>query len=157
MVKKSEEKLVRQQVNKIELLNVGFWVWIFSLTLKAKSKNLCQFQNIKGVKQSSTGFARRFVVLRLSRALSIFRSNKAIYCQLIDDVAGNTLAAASSMEAGIGGEGNKSDQAKKVGKLIAEKAQAANITDVVFDRGGYLYHGRVKALADGAREGGLKF
>lgn len=89
--------------------------------------------------------------------LSVFRSNRAIYCQLIDDVAGHTLAAASTFEAGIAGEGTKSEQAKKVGKILAEKAQAANITKVVFDRSGYLYHGRVKALAEGAREGGLKF
>ncbi len=86
--------------------------------------------------------------------LSIFRSNKAIYCQVIDDEAGVTLAAASSKEAGV--SGNKSEQAKAVGKLIAEKASAKNISNVVFDRGGYLYHGRVKALADGAREGGLQ-
>lgn len=89
--------------------------------------------------------------------LSIFRSNRDIYCQLIDDVAGHTLASASSREAAVGGEGKKSERAKTVGKLIAERAQAANINTVVFDRGGYLYHGRVKALADGAREGGLKF
>lgn len=89
--------------------------------------------------------------------LSVFRSNRAIYCQLIDDVAGHTLVAASSQEAGVGTEGNKTDQAKKVGKLLAERAQAANVETVVFDRGGYLYHGRVKALAEGAREGGLKF
>ena len=87
--------------------------------------------------------------------LAVYRSNKSIYCQLIDDVAGHTLAAASSTEAGA--TGAKVEQAKAVGKLIAEKAQAANISGVVFDRGGYLYHGRVKALADGAREAGLKF
>jgi len=87
--------------------------------------------------------------------LCVFRSNKAIYCQLIDDLAGHTLAAASSKEADA--TGTKSDLAKAVGKLIAEKALAANLSEVVFDRGGYLYHGRVKSLADGAREGGLKF
>lgn len=87
--------------------------------------------------------------------LSVFRSNKAIYCQVIDDVSGVTLAQASSKEGAA--EGNKSNQAKAVGKLIAERASAKNISTVVFDRGGYLYHGRVKALADGAREGGLKF
>lgn len=89
--------------------------------------------------------------------LSIFRSNKAIYCQAVDDVAGVTLAAASSRESGIVGEGNKSEQAKKVGQLIAERVKAKNIEKAVFDRSGYLYHGRVKALADGAREGGLQF
>lgn len=86
--------------------------------------------------------------------LSVFRSNKEIYCQLIDDLSGHTLAAASSRE--IESEGNKSERAKKVGQLIAERAKGENIGNVLFDRGGYLYHGRVKALADGAREGGLQ-
>lgn len=85
--------------------------------------------------------------------LNIFRSNKAIYCQIIDDLNGHTLAAASS----TGLKGSKTEQAAAVGKIIAEKALAAGINNVVFDRGGYLYHGRVKALADGAREGGLQF
>jgi large subunit ribosomal protein L18 len=87
--------------------------------------------------------------------MSIFRSNKSIYVQLIDDVAEVTLAAASSKEAA--GAGTKIDQAKTVGQLIAEKAKAAGISKVVFDRGGYLYHGRVKAVADGAREAGMDF
>ena len=85
--------------------------------------------------------------------LSVYRSNKAIYCQLIDDLKGQTLAAASSQ----GVKGNKSEQAAEVGKIIAERAKASGIEAVVFDRGGYRYHGRVRALADGAREGGLKF
>ena len=89
--------------------------------------------------------------------LSVFRSNRSIYCQVIDDLNGSTLVAASSSETSIPSEGNKTDTAKAVGKLIAEKAKAQNISNVVFDRGGYLYHGRVKALADGAREGGLQF
>lgn len=89
--------------------------------------------------------------------LSVYRSNRAIYCQLIDDVAGKTLAAASTMDKSVAATGNKTDQSKEVGKLIAERAKAAGIETVVFDRSGYLYHGRVKALADGAREGGLKF
>ncbi len=89
--------------------------------------------------------------------LSIFRSNKFIYVQAIDDVNGLTLASASSREAGIADEGTKTEQAKKVGKLLAERAAAENIKTVVFDRAGYLYHGRVKALAEGAREGGLQF
>jgi large subunit ribosomal protein L18 len=88
--------------------------------------------------------------------LCVFRSNKSIYCQLIDDLAGRTLAAASSHDEGTA-QGTKIEQAQSVGKIIAEKAKAAGITNVVFDRGGYLYHGRVKALADGAREGGLNF
>ena len=86
--------------------------------------------------------------------LSVFRSNKQIYAQLIDDLAGKTLAAASSK--GIE-DGSKSEIAAKVGKAIAEKAMAAGISEVVFDRNGYLFHGRVKSLADAAREGGLKF
>jgi large subunit ribosomal protein L18 len=89
--------------------------------------------------------------------LSVFRSNKAIYAQLIDDVAGHTLAAASSTELSSEVNGFTLDVATQVGKRIAEKAAAKNITAAVFDRNGYLYHGKVKALADGAREGGLKF
>jgi len=90
--------------------------------------------------------------------ISVFRSNKSIYCQLIDDVSGNTLIAASSHDKGVATEGSsKIEQAREVGKSLAEKALTANISQVVFDRGGYLYHGRVKALAEGAREGGLKF
>jgi large subunit ribosomal protein L18 len=90
--------------------------------------------------------------------LSIFRSNKQIYAQLINDMAGSTIAAASSGEKGIlEKKGTKTDKAKLVGQLIAERAKEHGIEMVVFDRGGYLYHGRVKALADAAREGGLKF
>jgi large subunit ribosomal protein L18 len=89
--------------------------------------------------------------------LSVFRSNKGIYCQLIDDAVGNTIAAASYSDKDMPAGLTKTDQARAVGKIIASRAQAANIAAVVFDRGGYLYHGRVKALAEGAREGGLKF
>lgn len=89
--------------------------------------------------------------------LSVYRSNKGIMCQLIDDVKGVTLASASTKEKTWKGEGTKSDQAKEVGKLLAERALEKDINTVVFDRSGYLYHGRVKALAEGAREGGLKF
>jgi len=88
--------------------------------------------------------------------LSVFRSNKEIYAQLVDDVKGVTLVAASTKMLGEA-KGVKIDQANLVGKSIAEKALAAGIEAVVFDRGGYLYHGRVKSLAEGAREGGLKF
>ena len=86
--------------------------------------------------------------------LSVFRSNKQIYAQIINDLTGQTLAAASSL--GLE-KMPKVQQAEKVGELIAEKAKAAGITAVVFDRNGYLYHGRVKQLADAARKGGLKF
>lgn len=92
--------------------------------------------------------------------LSVFRSSKHIYVQLIDDVQGKTLASASTMEADLKGSlktGADIAAATAVGKLIAERAKAAGITEVVFDRGGYIYHGRVKALADAAREGGLSF
>ena len=90
--------------------------------------------------------------------LSVFRSNKQIAVQLIDDLSGVTLVAASSLEKDLAShKGNKVEQAKLVGKLIAEKANKAGISTVVFDRGGYLYHGRVKSLAEAAREAGLKF
>ncbi len=88
--------------------------------------------------------------------LVVFRSNKNISAQVIDDVNGVTLAAASSTEKDFGYGGNK-DAAKKVGEAVAERAKAKGIEVVVFDRGGFLYHGRVKELAEGAREGGLKF
>jgi len=90
--------------------------------------------------------------------LSVFRSNKDVYAQLVDDKQGHTLVSASSREKELfTGGGTKVEKAAKVGKLIAERAKAAGIETCVFDRGGYLYHGRVKSVADGAREGGLKF
>ena len=89
--------------------------------------------------------------------LSVFRSNKEIYAQLIDDNSGKTLAAASSRDKAIEVKGTKTEVANAVGKAIAEKAKKAGIENVAFDRGGNLYHGRVKSLAEGAREAGLKF
>ena len=89
--------------------------------------------------------------------LSVFRSSKHIYAQLIDDVAGKTLCSASRMEKSFEGFGGNAEAAKKVGLALADKAKAAGIVDVVFDRSGYVYHGRVAALAEGAREGGLNF
>ena len=89
--------------------------------------------------------------------LNVFRSAKHIYAQVIDDVAGTTLCAASSMTKGFDGNGGNVEGAKKVGAMIAELCKEKGIEEVVFDRGGYVYHGRVAALADGAREGGLKF
>ena len=92
--------------------------------------------------------------------LSVFRSSKHIYAQIIDDLGGRTVAAASSIDKDLKGSlktGADVAAAAAVGKLIAERAKAAGITDVVFDRGGYIYHGRVKALADAAREAGLSF
>ena len=87
--------------------------------------------------------------------LTVFRSNAQIYAQVIDDVAGKTLASASSL--GIKDKMTKKEQAAKVGELVAKKAQESGVTTVIFDRNGYLYHGRVKELADAARKGGLKF
>jgi large subunit ribosomal protein L18 len=89
--------------------------------------------------------------------LSVFRSNKEIYAQVIDDTTGKTLVAASSRDKGVEDQESKQLTATAVGKSVAEKAIAAGISVVKFDRGGYLYHGRVKSLAEGAREGGLKF
>ena len=89
--------------------------------------------------------------------LSVFRSESNIHAQIIDDVAGNTLVAASSVEKGFEGNGGNIEAAKKVGAMVAERALQKGIEEVVFDRGGYVYHGRVAALAEGAREGGLKF
>ncbi len=89
--------------------------------------------------------------------LNVFRSAKHIYAQIIDDVKGVTLVSASSMEKDFEGVGANKEAAKKIGQIIGERAVKQGITDVVFDRGGYLYHGRVKELADGARESGLKF
>jgi len=89
--------------------------------------------------------------------LSVFRSNKEIDVQLIDDLTGKTLVAISSRDKGISGKGTKIEVAALVGTALAEKATKAGIESVSFDRNGYLYHGRVKALADGAREAGLKF
>ena len=96
----------------------------------------------------------------LRARLSVFRSSKHIYAQVIDDLKGETVASASSLEKDLRSSqktGANVDAAKTVGKLVAQRAVAKGVKDVVFDRGGYLYHGRVKALADAAREGGLKF
>ena len=92
--------------------------------------------------------------------LSVFRSGKHIYCQVIDDTVGRTLAAASTIDKDLKGQfktGADTAAALEVGKLIAQRAKAAGVTSVVFDRGGYRFHGRVKAVAEGAREGGLSF
>ena len=104
----------------------------------------------KGIRKKITGTPER-------PRLSVFRSNKEIYAQIIDDTAGHTLVAASSRTDLKNESGPKVDAAKKVGATLAEKAKAAGINNVVFDRSGYLYHGRVKALAEGAREAGLNF
>lgn len=102
----------------------------------------------RGIRNKITGTAER-------PRLSVFKSNKGIYVQLIDDVNGHTLTATSSAE--IGKANVNIEISKEVGKKLAEKAATSGVSSVVFDRGGYPYHGKVKALADGAREGGLKF
>jgi len=104
----------------------------------------------KGIRKQLSGSSER-------PRLSVFRSNKGIYAQVIDDLSGKTLVSASSLSKEFSTTGSKSDQSVAVGKLVAEKAIAAGIKEVVFDRNGYLYHGRIKSLAEGAREGGLIF
>jgi len=89
--------------------------------------------------------------------LCVFRSENHIYAQVIDDVAGNTLVSASTVEKGFEGNGGNCAAAREIGKLVAQRAREKGIENVVFDRGGYVYHGRVKELAEGAREGGLQF
>lgn len=113
---------------------------------KSARRQRIRFRIRKGVK----GFAAR-------PRLSVFRSNSDIYAQLIDDLSGKTLAAASSAEKSLSSEGTKTARSFEVGKMLASRAQLLGIQTVTFDRGGYLYHGRVKALAEGAREGGLNF
>ena len=104
----------------------------------------------KGIRKRLSGSSER-------PRLSVYRSNKGIYAQVIDDVTGKTIASASSLSKDFAAKGTKSEQSVAVGKAVAAKAVAAGIKDVVFDRNGYLYHGRVKSLAEGAREGGLNF
>ena len=118
--------------------------------VKIIDKNKSRLRRHKRVRAKISGTAE-------CPRLNVFRSSQHIYAQIIDDVKGVTLAAASTTEKGFEGNGGNCEAAKKVGLMIAEKAQAAGITDVVFDRGGYVYHGRVAALAEGAREGGLNF
>ena len=112
-------------------------------------KNKLRLKRRKRIRGKISGTAER-------PRLSIFRSNKNIYAQLIDDVAGVTLASASTLDENVS-DATKVEQAAAVGKAIAEAAKAKNISTVVFDRSGYLYHGRVQALADAARENGLEF
>lgn len=117
-----------------------------SLSLQTRRRERLRFQ----LKQKSGGRPR----------LSVFRSGKHIYAQIIDDAAGRTVAAASTLDKDLRTDlrtGADKDAASAVGKLIAERSKAAGVTAVVFDRGAYLYHGRVKALAEAAREGGLEF
>lgn len=118
--------------------------------INKKDSNKARLQRHKRVRSKISGTAEQ-------PRLDVFRSAKNIYAQVIDDANGVTLAAASSIEKDFDGYGGNKDAAKKVGLLIAERCKAKGIENVVFDRGGYLYHGRVKELAEGAREGGLQF
>ncbi len=115
-----------------------------------KDKNVQRLKRHRRVRAKISGTAER-------PRLAVYRSNKYIYAQIIDDVKGTTLVAASSNEAGFEGTGSNKEAARKVGKMVAERAVQKGIEEVVFDRGGYIYHGRVSELAEGAREGGLKF
>jgi large subunit ribosomal protein L18 len=114
------------------------------------NKKIIRLRIHKRIRRKLSGTAER-------PRLAVFRSINHIYAQVIDDLAGRTLAAASSNEKDKGISGGNVAGAKEIGRMVAERAKAQGITRVVFDRGGYLYHGRVKALADAAREGGLEF
>ena len=119
---------------------------------KTNPKTVARKKRVKRIRKNLSGTPER-------PRLRVFKSSKHIYAQIIDDVAGHTIVAMSTKDKSFGedaGEG-KVGQARKVGELIAEKGKAKGITSVIFDRGGYIYHGRVKALSEGAREGGLKF
>ncbi|GHC44911.1 50S ribosomal protein L18 [Roseibacillus persicicus] len=114
--------------------------------------------NRKKVRQRVHKRIRKKVIGTSERPrLAVHCSNKNLYVQLIDDSAGKTICQASTLDKEVEEKTTNKDVATKIGKLIAERAQAAKVSDVVFDRGGHLYHGKIKALADGAREGGLKF
>ncbi len=112
------------------------------------SKTLGRTRRHRRVRKKVIGTAER-------PRLAVFRSNRHIYAQVIDDVAGRTLASASTLQEGI--DGAPKDKAKAVGAALASKAKGAGVTKVAFDRGGFMYHGRVASLAEGAREGGLEF
>ena len=118
--------------------------------LKKADKNAKRLQRHKRVRRKVFGTPQR-------PRLCVFRSNSNLYVQVIDDVAGNTLVSASTLDKEVKTKHANKEAAKEVGKLIAKKAAEKNITEVVFDRGGYIYHGVVKELAEAAREGGLKF
>jgi large subunit ribosomal protein L18 len=120
------------------------------MTMSAQKKHEARLRRHSRVRKKVRGEADR-------PRLAVYRSNKHIVAQVIDDRAGRTLAAASSLEADLKSGGGNKESAKKVGALVAERAKAAGISKVVFDRGGFLYHGRIAALADAAREAGLEF
>jgi large subunit ribosomal protein L18 len=115
-----------------------------------KDKNIRRSRRKQGIRKKVLGVPGR-------PRLSVFRSLNHIYGQVIDDLSGKTIVSASSCDKGFDGAGGNSDGAKKVGAALAEKAKGAGVDSVIFDRNGFRYHGRVKALAEAAREGGLKF
>lgn len=116
---------------------------------KSKAKVIARQKRVRRIRKKITGTPER-------PRMRVFKSAKHIYAQVIDDTKGHTLAAVSTLDKTIATDGSKCELAMRVGKKIAELSQAVGIDTVTFDRGGYIYHGRVKALADGAREGGLK-
>lgn len=144
------KKFVVKQVKQLQNNNYSKILRI--MIAKEKNKKEFRRKRIKmRIRKVLKGTAER-------PRLSVFRSSKEIYAQLIDDLNNKSLVSASSKTKGIADhKGTKTEKAVLVGKLLAEMAQEQNITNVIFDRNGYLYHGRVKALADAAREGGLKF
>ena len=117
--------------------------------MAVKTKEQGRLRRHRRVRSKITGTAAR-------PRLAVYRSNARIYAQVIDDASGHTLVSASSLDKDVAGS-KRAEQAAMVGKLLAERAKGAGVQTVVFDRGGYLYHGRVKALADAAREAGLEF
>lgn len=122
------------------------------MSTNAKGKEQARQRRHRRVRKRVVGTSDRL-------RLSVFRSNRYLYCQIIDDLSGRTLAAASTLDPALrkNVKSNSMEAAKALGAVIAERAKAVNVSAVVFDRGGYLYHGRLKALADAAREAGLKF
>ena len=119
---------------------------------RTNQKTVARAKRVRRIRKKITGTSER-------PRLRVFRSNKHIYAQIIDDVAGQTLVSMSTVDKGFepGEEKGKTSAAKKVGEMLASRAKAAGISKVTFDRGGAIYHGRVKSLSEGAREGGLEF
>jgi len=119
---------------------------------KTNPKYIARLKRVKRIRKKISGTPDR-------PRLRVFKSARHIYAQVIDDVAGNTIAAASSLDKDVKGVdvSGKKELAHKVGEMLAEKVKAKGIESVIFDRGGYIYHGRIKSLSEGAREGGLKF
>ena len=118
--------------------------------VKQADKNKARLKRHRRVRSKIKGTSER-------PRLNVFRSTNNIYAQLIDDIKGITLVSVSTLDKDLNGYGGNKEAARKVGKLVAERATQKGISEVVFDRGGYIFHGRVKELAEGAREGGLKF